>query len=178
LFSVDLKQVPTGPTAEQVQKRKTGMSSFGAKVNPVGGGTADFGLGYPYYFTARLTVGAFNMKPLGMDMGIEFQTFVDIYDLSIHARLQMVEAGPLSLAVKGNLGGGTGVNGRDTYFFDAIGIASLAFADIATVSGTARFSAWTDKFCPTATQVSNGVTPEKFCMDATNWDATKPNPLF
>ncbi len=30
-----------------------------------------------------------------------------------------------------------------------IGIASLAFSDIATVSGTARFSAWTDKFCPT-----------------------------
>ena len=35
------------------------MSSFGAKANPVGGVTADFGLGYPYYLTVRLMVGAF-----------------------------------------------------------------------------------------------------------------------
>ena len=61
-----MKPLPSGPTPEQVQKRKQGISSFGAKVNPVGGVTADFGLGYPYYFTARLTVGAFNVKPLGM----------------------------------------------------------------------------------------------------------------
>ena len=165
LFSVDLKPLPTGPTPEQVQKRKQGMSSFGARVLPVGGVTADFGIGYPYYFTARLTVGAFNIKPLGMDLGIEFQTFFDIYDLNIHARLQLVEVGPLSVAARADLGGGTGTNGRSTYFLDAGGIASLAFSDIATFSGTARFSAWSDSFCPTATQVMNGVTAEGFCAD-------------
>ncbi len=101
LFSVDMKPLPSGPTPEQVQKRKQGMSSFGAKVNPVGGVTADFGLGYPYYFTASLTVGAFNVKPLGMDLGIEFRTFFDIYDLDVHARLQLVETGPLAVAVRG-----------------------------------------------------------------------------
>ena len=58
VFSVDLKALPSGPTPEQVQRRKQGMSSFGAKVNPVGGVTADFGLGYPYYVTVRLMVGA------------------------------------------------------------------------------------------------------------------------
>jgi hypothetical protein len=49
VFSVDLKALPNGPTPEQVARRKQGMSSFGAKANPVGGVTADFGLGYPYY---------------------------------------------------------------------------------------------------------------------------------
>jgi hypothetical protein len=165
LFSVDLKPLPNGPTAEQMQKRRQAMSSFGAKVNPVGGVTADFGIGYPYYFTARLTVGAFNLKPLGFDLGVEFQTFFDIYDLSLHARWQFLEAGPLSLALRGNAGGGTGVDGRDTYFFDLTGVASLAFSEVATISATLRYSAWTDRFCPTDVQKSNGVTPEGYCAD-------------
>ena len=81
VFSVDLKALPSGPTPEQVQRRKQGMSSFGAKVNPVGGVTADFGLGYPYYVTVRLTVGAV-AKP-GIDVGVEFQTFFDIANLAL-----------------------------------------------------------------------------------------------
>ena len=127
VFSVDLKALPSGPTPEQVQQRKQGMSSFGAKVNPVGGVTADFGLGYPYYVTVRLTVGAV-AKP-GIDVGVEFQTFFDIANLALIGKLQLVEAGPFSLAVRGDLGGGTGDNGRDTYFFDAGAVASLAFSE-------------------------------------------------
>jgi hypothetical protein len=163
VFSVDLKALPSGPTPEQVARRKQGMSSFGAKVNPVGGVTADFGLGYPYYLTARLAVGAL-AKP-GLDVGVEFQTFFSIYNLALFGKLQLVEAGPFSLAVRSDLGGGTGTNGRDTYFFDAGAIASLAFSDIATVNGSIRYSLWSDKFCPTNTQVNNGVEPDAFCTD-------------
>ena len=148
-----------------VARRKGGMSSFGAKVNPVGGVTADFGTGYPYYFFTRLTVGAFNVKPLGLDLGVEFQTSFDFYDLSVHGRLQLIETGPLSAAVRANLGGGGGPDGRDTYFMDLSAIASLAFADVATVSATVRFSAWTDRFCPSTTQVANGVSQEPYCTD-------------
>ncbi len=163
VFSVDLKALPSGPTPEQVARRKQAMSSFGAKVNPVGGVTADFGLGYPYYLTARLAVGAL-AKP-GLDVGVEFQTFFSIYNLALFGKLQLVEAGPFSLAVRSDLGGGTGTNGRDTYFFDAGAIASLAFSDIATVNGSIRYSLWSDKFCPTNTQVNNGVEPDAFCTD-------------
>ena len=45
------------------------------------------------------------------------------------------------------------MNGRDTYFLDVGAIASLAFGGVATVNGTMRYSAWSDKFCPTSTQV-------------------------
>jgi hypothetical protein len=169
IFSIDLKQLPTGPSPEQVAKRKQAMSSFGAKVNPVGGVTADFGIGYPYYFMSRLTVGAFNVKPLGLDLGVEFQTHFNLYNLSLHGRLQLLETGPLAIAVRGNLGGGTGTRGRDTYFADVMAIASLAFANVATFSGTIRYSAWTDKFCPSPTQRNNGVGADEFCDDMTMW---------
>jgi hypothetical protein len=163
IFSVDLKLVPTGPSPEQVAKRKTGMSSFGAKVNPVGGVTADFGVGYPYYFSARVLVGAFAVKPLGLDLGVEFKTLFEIFDFAAVARLQLLEFGPFALAARADLGGGSGVNGRDTYFFDAFGLASLAFSDVATVSAFAHFSTWTDRFCPTQGQRDNGVDADAFC---------------
>jgi hypothetical protein len=165
VFSVDLKALPSGPTPEQVARRKQGMSSFGAKANPVGGVTADFGLGYPYYLTVRLMVGAV-AKP-AIDVGVEFQTFFNIANLALAGKMQLVEAGPFSLAVRSDIGGGTGTNGRDTYFFDAGAIASLAFSDVATVNGSMRYSIWSDKFCPSATQVSNGVDQDTFCTDPT-----------
>jgi hypothetical protein len=165
VFSIDLKPLPNGPTPEQQAKRKAGMSSYGAKVNPVGGVTTDFGIGYPYYFMARATVGAFNVKPLGLDLGVEFQTFFQIYDFSVHGRLQLVEAGPLSLAARANIGGGFGTNGRNTYFMDLTPVASLAFSNVATVSVSARWSLWTDRFCPSQAEVDNGVGQSDYCKD-------------
>jgi hypothetical protein len=166
VFSVDLKQLPTGPSPEQQAQRKSGMSSFGAKVNPVGGVTTDFGVGYPYYFMARATVGAFNVKPLGLDLGVEFQTFFQIYDFSAHGRLQLVETGPLSIAARANLGGGFGTNGRNTFFADFSPVISLAFSNVATVSASARWSLWTDRFCPTMVEyTTGGVGREQYCLD-------------
>ena len=170
VFSVDLKIVPTGPTPEQVQRRKGGMSSFGAKVNPVGGVTADFGTGFPYYFMSRLTVGVYNLRPIGIDVGVEFQTFFEMYDLAAQGRLQFVETGPLSIATKVSLGGGAGPNGRQTFFADLMGIASLAFSDVATVSLSVRYSMWDDTFCPNTTQRNNGVAAEAYCGDGVSGD--------
>jgi hypothetical protein len=167
LYSADLTVVPTGPTPEQIAKRKAGMSSFGAKVNPVGGVTVDFGGGYPYYVTVRATVGAFNVKPLGLDLGVEFQTFFQIYDFSAHARLQLLEAGPLSLAGRVNGGYGFGPDGRNSWFADLTPVASLAFSSIATVSAHARWSLWTDRFCPSQVEVDAGVGQSDYCTNTT-----------
>ncbi|MES1172564.1 MAG: PEGA domain-containing protein [Bacteroidota bacterium] len=163
LVSVDLKALPSGPTAEQVQKRKTGMSSFGARVLPVGGFTADLGLGYPYIFMARLTVGAFNLKPSGLDLGVEFQTFFQMNTLALHSRFQLMETGPLAVGVRGDVGGGAGSSGRNSFFFDLSAIASLDFAGVVSFSADARFSFWSDQFCPSVEQMNNGVTPQEYC---------------
>jgi hypothetical protein len=175
VFSVDLKALPSGPTPEQAQRRKQGMSSFGAKANPVGGVTADFGLGYPYYVTVRLMVGAL-AKP-ALDVGVEFQTFFNIANLALAGKIQLLEAGPFSFGARADLGGGTGTNGRDTYFMDLGAIASLAFSDVATVNGSIRYSLWSDKFCPSGTQRGNGVDADMFCDSDVYW-TSGPMQLF
>jgi PEGA domain-containing protein len=180
VFSVDLKLVPTGPSPEQVAKRKQGMSSFGARVNPVGGVTADFGVGYPYYLTARVMVGALAIKNMGLDVGVQVQTLFDITDFALRGRFQPLDIGPFALGTEGDLGFGTGVNGRDSYFLDWSGIASLAFSDVATVSAFFHVSAWTDRFCPTAQQMANGVDADAYCgadpgKEMANFGTSDPN---
>lgn len=163
LITTDLKPLPSGPSPEQVAKRKAGMSSFGARALPSGGFTADLGVGYPNILMARLTVGAFSLKTGGLDLGVEILTYFQMSTLSLHSRLQLAAAGPLSVAVRGNVGGGAGTNGRNTIFFDVAGIASLDFADVVTFSGDLRFAYWSDQFCPSKTQMDNGVGAEDYC---------------
>jgi hypothetical protein len=148
------------------------MSSWGANTLPTGAFVADFGLGYPYFFFARLTVGAFALKPAGLDLGVEFQSFVQMNTLAIHGRFQLAAAGPLAVAVRGDFGGGAGSNGTNTAFFDLAGVASLAFADVAVFSLDLRISGWTDQFCPSTDQVANGVSQNDYCKDPTVWGTT------
>jgi hypothetical protein len=167
LISPDLKPLPYGPSPEQVARRKSGMSSFGARALPAGGFTADLGVGYPNILMARLTVGAFTLRTGGLDLGIEVLTYFQMSTLSLHSRLQLAAVGPLSVAVRGNIGGGAGTKGRNTIFFDAAAIASLDFADVVTFSADLRFAYWSDQFCPSATQHANGVGQEDYCTSST-----------
>ena len=166
IVQADLKLLPTGPTPEQMMRRKSAMSSWGATTLPQGGFVADVGLGYPYIFMARLTVGAFALKPAGLDLGIEFQTFFQMNTLALHGRMQLAATGPLAVAVRGDVGGGAGSNGKNTIFLDVAAVASLAFADVATFSFDLRLSAWSDQFCPSKEQVANGVGQDDYCKDA------------
>jgi hypothetical protein len=178
VFSVDLKLIPTGPSPDQVAKRKQGMSSFGARANPVGGVTADFGLGYPYYVTVRIMVGALALRSMGLDVGVQMQSLFDITDFALRGRLQLLDFGPFALSTDSNLGGGTGVNGRSSLFFDWSATASLDFADIATVSAFLHFSAWDDHFCPTTGQLQNGTTADAYCGYAPANDFAQKMQLF
>jgi hypothetical protein len=169
VFSVDMKVIPTGPTPEQRAKRRQAMSSLGAKVNPVGGVTVDLGLGYPYYMTARVMVGAIQNKFIGFDVGVQARTMFDITDFALRGRVQLLEAGPFALGFDASvIGFGAGVNGRATVFGDYRGIASLAFADIMTVSAFAHLSWWYDHFCPSAQQMANGTSADAYCSPATD----------
>ncbi|HVV50178.1 MAG TPA: PEGA domain-containing protein [Polyangia bacterium] len=174
VYSVDLKLIPTGPSPEQVAKRRTQMSSYGSRVNPVGGVTVDFGLGYPYYLTARIMVGALPPRALngydlgGLDVGVQMQTLFDVTNLGARARYQILSAGPFAMGVEGDGGYGAGVNGRSSWFFDADYIISLAFADIATVSAYGKLSLWDDHFCPPESQLMNGASADAYCGYAEN----------
>jgi hypothetical protein len=184
VFSVDLKLIPTGPSPEQVAKRRTQMSSFGARVNPVGGVTVDFGLGYPWYLSTRVMVGALAPKNLGsydfggLDVGVAIQTMFDITDFSVRGRFQLINVGPFAAGVEGDLGGGTGVNGRSSVFADADVIATLAFADIATVSAYGKLSLWSDSFCPSMNSLQYGATADNYCGYPPGNDATTKMALF
>jgi hypothetical protein len=169
VFSVDLKLIPTGPSPEQIAKRRTQMSSFGAKVNPVGGVTVDFGLGYPWYLSTRVMVGAVAPHNFGsydfggLDVGVQIQTMFDITDFSLRGRYQIISVGPFAVGTEGDIGGGSGINGRSSFFADLDAIATLAFADVATVSAYGKLSLWADSFCPPAGQLANGATADNYC---------------
>jgi hypothetical protein len=184
VYSVDMKLIPTGPSPEQVAKRRTQMSSFGAKVNPVGGVTVDFGLGYPWYLTTRVMVGALAPKSLGgydlggFDVGVQIQTMFDITDFSLRARYQILSVGPFAIGAEGDIGGGSGINGRSSFFADFDAIATLAFADIATVSAYGKFSLWDDHFCPPVGQLQNGATADDYCGYPPDNDAAAKMSLF
>ncbi len=166
VFSVDMKVIPTGPTPEQKVKRRQAMSSFGAKVNPVGGVTVDFGLGYPYYLQTRVMVGAVSTKFFGFDVGVQARTMFDITDFALRGRVQLLELGPFAVGADANvIGFGTGVNGRSTVFGDYRAVASLAFAEIATVSAFGHFSWWVDHFCPSTQQLANGTSEDAYCNE-------------
>src|SRR5262249_28705100 len=147
LVSQELKPMPTGPSPEQVEKMKAGMSSFGAKVLPKGGATADLGVGFPYALFARLTVGALSVNQMGLDLGVGLQSYFQMWTGALHARWQFLEMGPLSLGVRGDAGAGTGSNGRNTVFFDLAGLASLDFGGVVSFSLDLRLSGWSDQFC-------------------------------
>jgi hypothetical protein len=102
-------------------------------------------------------------KNLGLDVGVQAQTMFDITDFALRGRLQFLDVGPFSMATEANVGGGTGVNGRSSLFFDWDAIASLSFADVAMVSAFVHFSAWDDSFCPTLGQLNNGTTADSYC---------------
>lgn len=174
LISPDLKARPTGPSPEQLERLKTSMSSFGARVLPTGAFTADVALGYPYVLFARLTLGILSGRGRGLDLGVEMQSFFQMWTGSLHARVQLAEAGPLSVAVRGDLGAGAGANSKNTLFGDLAGIASLDFAGVVSLSADLRLSLWSDQFCPNLSDVTlHGAAQSDYCKDAAFADSRK-----
>lgn len=174
LMSPDLKATPTGPSPEQMERLKTSMSSFGARVLPTGGFTADLALGYPYVLFARLTLGILSGRGRGLDVGVEMQSFFQMWTGSLHARVQLAEAGPFSVGVRANLGAGAGSNSKNTLFGDLAGIASLDFAGVVSLSADLRLSLWSDQFCPNLSDVTlHGAAQSDYCKDAAFADSRK-----
>jgi hypothetical protein len=135
--------------------------------------------------STRVMVGALAPKSLGgydvggLDVGIGIQTMFDITDFSLRGRYQMINVGPFAAGAEADIGGGFGVNGRGSFFGDADVIATLAFADIATVSAYGKLSLWSDTFCPPELAVQQGASADSYCgYPENNGDPAKALTLF
>jgi PEGA domain len=174
LMAPDLQATPAGPRPEQLERLKTSMSSFGARVLPAGAFTADLALGYPYVLFARLTLGILASPGRGLDVGVEMQSFFQMWTGSLHARAQLAEAGPFSVGVRANAGAGAGANSKNTLFADLAGIASVDFAGVVSLSADLRLSLWSDQFCPKLSDVTlHGAAQSDYCKDAAFADTRK-----
>lgn len=172
IVSADLEKMRTGPSREEVYVAKTGVSSFGAKALPKNGFAADLGTGYPYYLAGRLTVSAAQVGNFKIDAGVEIKTYFQVIEFGLHGRVQLFEAGPFSVGARGLVGGGPGANGRNTFATEAGPVATLAFANRVNFNVHLKHQFYTDRLCPTASDVKNrDITPRAACR-MENWTDT------
>jgi len=149
LVDMQLEVMLTGPSDEEMAMEARRLTSFGARVIKPGKFTADLSAGYPYFFEGRLSVGAIDNKAFGLDASVVARAiYFNQYELGVAARLRLVDKMPFALAGFGEVGGGDGRNGRNTFYFNAGGIASLTFQDKITVSTRVYANVYSDRLCP------------------------------
>ena len=167
VFSVDMKVDPDRADARAEVKRRQAMSSFGAKVNPVGGVTVDFGLGYPYYLQTRVMVGAVSTKFFGFRRGCPGPDDVRHHRLRAAWPGAAARGGAVLGAAPTRTSSGSAPASTAAAPCSATtgAVASLAFADIATVSAFGHFSWWADHFCPSQQQMANGTSEDAYCNE-------------
>ena len=160
------------------------MSSFGARVNPVGGVTVDFGLGYPWYFDDPGDGRRAGLKNLEHDSASTWASSSRRCSTSptsrCAARCSSSTSGPLRVAVRRRpRRRHRRQRPRRRSSSTPTSIASLAFADVATVSAYGALLG----SGPTASarrrpSSSNGVTADAYCGYPPTNDATQATMLF
>lgn len=168
-----LEKIDTGPTDAEVAREQKSLSSFGATVLPVGRSTIDFALGYPYYFSGGITVGAGKLGGMGFDAGVDLRSYFSRTDFAIKGRLTFVESNPFSFGAFGLVGFGgelIGNTGRNTAFADMGVQGSLTGLGAVTVTGKAFMNLWSDRHCPgrTGTTFDGDSEPVDTCLQYNN----------
>lgn len=146
-----LEKIKTGPTVAQKQQEQRSLTSFGARALPNGRSTIDFSVGYPYYFSGGITVGAGKISGMAFDAGIDLRSYFDRTDLALRGRLTIHDSSPFSFGTFATLGGGGDILGnteRNTWFSDIGGLVSLTGLGAVTVTGKLYLNMWTDRHCP------------------------------
>jgi hypothetical protein len=155
ILSADLARIQSGPSASDILRRKHSMSSFSAVTLDPGRFTADLAVGYVPFAQARLTVGALRQGWLGLDAGIELRSIGYFTDFGAHAKLQVVRADPIAVAVDAYFGGGGGPTKRNDYGFE-IGVPiTLIFGDLVRFTAHPYLQWYSDRNCPTVQDIYN-----------------------
>jgi len=148
--SAPLKLIDSGPTAEEIVRRKATLSSFSARTMPFGDFTVDLALGYPYWLEGQATVGGSDAKSLGWDLSLGFRSLLTTWEFLGTLRLRMFERDPFAFAFFGTIGGGGGFDGRNQFTLQAGVLNTVTFKsgiNAVTVTGRAFFDVWSDRLC-------------------------------
>jgi hypothetical protein len=152
ILSADLVPFRTGPSEADVARHQRAASSFSAVTLDPGRFTFDLGAGFLPFAQLRLTVGALSYHRgalhLGLDAGVELRTDGYLTEGGIHAKLQVLKAGPVAIGTQIYLGGGGGGGGRNNFTFEWGIPISLLFGDIVRVTVNPYLQVATDRLCP------------------------------
>ncbi|HEX7841733.1 MAG TPA: PEGA domain-containing protein [Kofleriaceae bacterium] len=165
-----------GPSEAELMAEQRSLSSFGARVLPRGRSTVDVDVGYPYFVTGKITVGAGKLAPmLGFDASVGVRTMLARSEIGLGGRMTFVDNEPFSAAAFTNLWWGSKLlddSKRNGVTWEAGGLVSLTALTHVTITGRAYLQVWSDRHCPghdpTAPNKLDGTDPIKVCLDADN----------
>jgi hypothetical protein len=165
-----------GPSESELMAEQRSLSSFGARVLPRGRSTVDLDIGYPYFVTGKITVGAGKLAPnLGFDASVGVRTMLARSEIGLGGRMTFVDNEPFSAAAFTNLWWGSKLlddSKRNGVTWDAGGLVSLTALTHVTITGRAYLEVWSDRHCPgldsTTPNGFDGTDPNKVCLDANN----------
>jgi len=141
-----------GPSEQELYAEQRGLSSFGARTLPRGRSTVDLDVGYPYFLTARITVGAGRLQNgMGFDASVGVRTMLARNELGLGARVTLIDNEPFSGGAFSNLWWGSKLlddSKRNGVTWDLGGMVSLTALTHVTISGRAYAELWSDRHCP------------------------------
>jgi hypothetical protein len=137
--------------AELIAEQR-GLSSWGARTLPAKRSTIDVDVGYPYFISGRVTVGAFRIaKKFGFDANVAVRTMLSRTELGLGGRVMLVEHDPFAGAVFTQFWYGSKLlddSGRNGFTRDLGVIGSLTALSHVTISGRAYAQVFSDRHCP------------------------------
>ena len=162
-----------GPSEAELAVEQRALSSYGARVLPRGRSTVDVDIGYPYFTTARITVGAGRIPNFfGFDASVAVRSMLARTEIGLGARMTVVDNEPFSAAAFTNLWWGSKLlddSKRNGVTWDLGGVVSLTALTHVTISGRAYAELWSDRHCPALdSSMPNhfeGTDPIKVCTD-------------
>ena len=168
-----------GPSESEQLAEQRGLSSFGARVLPRGRSTVDVDAGYPYFTTARITVGAGRIPNFwGFDATVGVRTMLARTEIGIGGRATVIDNEPFSAAVFSDLWWGSKLlddSKRNGLTWDAGALVSLTALSHVTITGRGYLQFWSDRHCPSVDNSMpnhfDGTDPIKVCTDYYNQTA-------
>jgi len=160
-----------GPSEAEMFAEQRGLSSFGARTLPRGRSTVDFDVGYPYFGTGRISVGAGKVSNMfGFDASVGVRTMLARSEIGLGGRMMFVDNEPFSAAAFTNLWWGSKLlddSKRNGVTWDVGGLASLTAFTHVTITGRGYFEVWSDRHCPaldsSMTNGFEGTDPIQVC---------------